>query len=176
MQLKIEKGTFKDYSLEDIILMSDLDEIPCKNKVKFIMTSNLNEIAPVAFEQNLFHLNCNFLNLERWIGTIAFTKKYIDKFKPQEFRNARYKISCLVNAGWSFSSFGSNERINEKFNAFAHDEFNLEKYKEANHIKKCKEQGFDLFHRNIKKRKISKEFFPKDLLSIMEENSNFYFG
>jgi len=166
----------KDYSMEDVILMSDLDEIPSKNKVKFIMTCNLNEIAPVAFEQNLFHLNCKFLNLERWIGTIAFTKKYIDKFKPQEFRNARYKISCLINAGWSFSSFGNNERINEKFNAFAHDEYNLDKYKEENHIEKCKELGVDLFHRNIKKKKISKDFFPKDLLLLMEENSNFYFG
>ena len=119
----------KDYSPEDIILMSDLDEIPSKNKVKFIINCDLNEVAPVAFEQNLFHLNCNYLNLERWIGTIAFTKKYIDKFKPQEFRNARYKISCLVNAGWRFSSVGSNERIHEKFNAIAHDDFNLEKYK-----------------------------------------------
>ena len=28
----------------------------------------------------------------------------------------------------------------------------------------CKEKGIDLFHRNIKKKKIYKDFFPKDLL------------
>ena len=94
---------------------------------------------------------------------------------------------CLrINPG----NIGSKERVKEVLNAAKDNNCSiriginagslekklLEKYKEPNHIKKCKEQGVDLFHRNIKKKKISKEFFPKDLLSIMEENSNFYFG
>ena len=53
---------------------------------------------------------------------------------------------------------------------------NNEKFKSAEHIKNCKEKGTDLFHRNIKKKKISKDFFPKDLLGLMEKNSKFYFN
>ena len=166
----------KNFSSEDIILISDLDEIPSKNKINFIKNCDLNEIAPVGFEQYLFHLNCNYLNIEKWIGTIAITKKLLDKFKPQKFRNSRYNISFLAHAGWSFSSFGNINRIEEKFNAFAHDEFNSEKFKEEMHIKNCKEKGLDLFKRNIKKKKIDKDFFPKDLLEFMQENIDFYFN
>ena len=76
----------------------------------------------------------NYLNLEKWIGTIATTKKVIDKYEPQYLRNSRYKISTIAQAGWSFSSFGSTEKIYEKFDAFAHDEYNNEKFKSTDHI------------------------------------------
>ena len=166
----------KNFSGDDIVLISDLDEIPSVNKINLIKMSDQNKILPAGFEQSLFHLNCNYLNLEKWIGTIATTKKVIDKYEPQYLRNSRYKISTIAQAGWSFSSFGSTEKIHEKFDAFAHDEYNNEKFKSAEHIKNCKEKGADLFHRNIKKEKISKDFFPRDLLGLMEKNSKFYFN
>ena len=166
----------KNFSGDDVVLISDLDEIPSVNKINLIKMSDQNKILPAGFEQFLFHLNCNYLNLEKWIGTIATTKKVIDKYEPQYLRNSRYKISTIAQAGWSFSSFGSTEKIHEKFDAFAHDEYNNKKFKSAEHIKNCKEKGADLFHRNIKKKKISKDFFPKDLLGLMEKNSEFYFN
>ena len=166
----------KNFSGDDVVLISDLDEIPSVNKINLIKMSDQNKILPAGFEQFLFHLNCNYLNLEKWIGTIATTKKVIDKHEPQYLRNSRYKISTIVQAGWSFSSFGSTEKIHEKFDAFAHDEYNNEKFKSTEHIKNCKEKGADLFHRNIKKKKISKDFFPKDFLGLMEKNSKFYFN
>ena len=48
--------------------------------------------------------------------------------------------------------------------------------KNENHLKTCIETGKDPFGRQVKKRKIDKNFFPKDLLNLMEENSTFYFG
>ena len=57
-----------------------------------MLTSNFEKIAPVSFEQFLFHLNCQYLNLEKWIGTIGTTKEIIEKFKPQKLRNSRYKM------------------------------------------------------------------------------------
>ena len=36
--------------------------------------------------------------------------------------------------------------------------------------------GSDLFQREARKKKIDKSFFPKDLLKIMEEKPQFYFG
>ena len=38
------------------------------------------------------------------------------------------------------------------------------------------EDGEDLFKRKTKKQKVKRDFFPKDLLKIMEENPKFYFG
>ena len=40
----------------------------------------------------------------------------------------------------------------------------------------CQKTGADLFHRNVKTRKIDKNFFPNDLLKLMESNRIYYFG
>ena len=166
----------KEFSKNDIILISDVDEIPSFNKINFLKNSEFDEISPVAFEQFLFHINCEYLNLEKWIGTVATSNKIIQKFNPQNLRNNRWRISMLAQAGWSFSSFGSLEKIQEKFEAFAHDEYNNDNFKSADHINNCIKNGTDLFNRNIKKKKIQKNFFPENLLLLMENNKNFFFN
>ena len=176
MQRNYIKEACKDFAAKDIIIMSDLDEIPSKEKIKFIKSCDFQFIAPVAFEHFLFHLDCNHLNLEKWLGSIAVTKEIFDKSKPQELRNNRYKISQFVRSGWSFSSFGGLNRVREKFEAFAHEEYNKEEFKNDEHLIKCMENGEDVFKRNTKKQKVKRDFFPKDLLKIMEENPKFYFG
>jgi len=177
MQRNYLKEVYKKFSSsDDIIIISDLDEIPSKDKISFIKSCDFKTIAPVAFGQALFHLNCNYLNLEQWIGSVAITKKLIDKYEPQVFRTNKNKISHFTDAGWSFSSFGGVNKVIEKFEAFAHEEFNKEKYKSESHIIKCIKEGSDLFHRDIKSKKIEKSFFPKGLLKLMELNSTFYFG
>ena len=176
MQRNYIKEACKDFAAKDIIIMSDLDEIPSREKIKFIKSCDFQFISPVAFEHFLFHLDCNHLNLEKWLGSIAVTKEIFDKSKPQELRNNRYKISQFVRSGWSFSSFGGLNRVRKKFEAFAHEEYNKEEFKNDEHLIKCMENGEDLFKRNTKKQKIKRDFFPKDLLKIMEENPKFYFG
>ena len=176
MQRNYIKEACKDFAAKDIIIISDLDEIPSKEKIKFIKSCDFQFISPVAFEHFLFHLDCNHLNLEKWIGSIAVTKEIFDKSKPQELRNNRYKISQFVRSGWSFSSFGGLNRVKTKFEAFAHEEYNKEEFKNDEHLIKCMEDGEDLFKRKTKKQKVKRDFFPKDLLKIMEENPKFYFG
>ena len=129
MQRNYIQEACKNFSDDAIILISDLDEIPARDKIEYIKTSNFKLIAPVAFEQFLFHLNCNFLNLERWIGTIATTKKIIEKFKPQDLRNQKNRISLFIRGGWSFSSFGGVQKVKQKIEAFAHEEYNKDIFK-----------------------------------------------
>ena len=176
MQRNYIQEACKKFSSKDIIIISDADEIPSTDKISFIKSCDFQSIAPIAFEQFLFHLNCNYLSLEKWIGSIVLTKEIIEKYKPQDLRNNRYKISNLIHSGWSFSSFGGIKKVQEKMEAFAHAEYNKEIYKDAKHVEKCIEMGSDLFRRQTKKKKIDKSFFPKDLLKIMEEKPQFYFG
>ena len=176
MQRNYIREACKKFSKDDIIIISDADEIPLKNRLEFIKNCDFRKIAPVGLEQFLFHMNCNYLNLERWVGSVVTTKEIIDKFKPQDLRNNREKISMFIQSGWSFSSFGGVERVQEKIEAFAHEEYNKDSFKNTEHLKKCSESGLDLFKRNIKKRKINKNFFPDDLLEIMMKNKNFYFN
>ena len=163
-------------SSEDIIIMSDLDEIPSKEKINFIKSSDFKKIVPVAFGQSLFHLNCNYLDLEEWIGSVIITSQLIKKYEPQIFRDYKNRISHFSNAGWSFSSFGGAKKIREKLEAFCHEEYNKDEYKNEEHLKKCIQTGEDLFNRKVKKRRVEKNFFPKDLLKLMEENPDFYFN
>ena len=151
MQRNFIKNACRKFSSNDIIIISDLDEIPSIDKISFVKSCDFKTIAPIAFEQALFHLDCNYLNLEKWIGSVVMTKELIDKHEPQIFRDNKNKISRFTNAGWSFSSFGGVKRVREKFEAFAHEEYNNEKFKNAKHIKNCLEKGLDLFHINIKK-------------------------
>ena len=67
-------------------------------------------------------------------------------------------------------------KVAEKFEAFAHDEYNKTEFKSHDHIRKCMETGEDLFKRKVKKQKISKDFFPQDLLDLMNLNSKYYFS
>ncbi len=176
MQRNFIKEACKNFSHKDIIVMSDLDEVPSKDKLGYIKSCDFRVIAPIAFEQASFHLNCNFLELEKWIGTVVLTKELIDKYEPQIFRDLRKRISRFTDAGWSFSSFGGEERIIEKIESFCHEEYNKEKYKNKEHLQKCIETGSDLFNRKVKKKQIDKKFFPEDLLNLMKENTEFYFG
>ena len=170
------KNASEQFSSKDIIIISDLDEIPSREKIDFVKNCDFKVIAPVAFDQALFHLNCKYLSLEKWIGSIVTTKELIEKYQPQIFRDNKNKISRFTEAGWSFSSFGGVSRVREKFEAFAHEEYNKEKFINETHIKKSAELGTDLFYRDVKKKQINKNFFPKDLLKLMEKNPTFYFG
>ena len=176
MQRNYIQEACKDFASKDIIIISDVDEIPSRDKINFIKNCDFKIIAPVAFEQFLFHLNCNYLNLSKWIGSVATTKDILEKYKPQDLRNSKLRISYFVRAGWSFSSFGGIKKVQQKIEAFAHTEYNKDIYKDEKHLKKCFETGLDLFKRESKKQKVDKSFFPKDLLNLMEKNSNFYFG
>jgi len=177
MQRNFLKDSYKKFSsFDDIVIISDLDEIPSKDKISFIKSCDFKVIAPVAFGQALFHLNCNYLDLEQWIGSVAITKQLIDKYEPQVFRDYKNRISHFTDAGWSFSSFGGVKRVREKLEAFCHEEYNKEKYKDEVHLKKCMETGLDLFDRKVNKKKVDKNFFPKELLKLMKENPAFYFS
>ena len=170
------KTACKKFSNNDILIISDLDEIPSVKKLNFILSSDFKKIAPVAFEQYLFHLDCNYLRLESWRGSIVTTMEVCNAQSPQKFRTLRNRISHFTDAGWSFSSFGGYERVKEKIESYAHSEHNNDKFKNPEHIANCLRTGADLFHRKVKSRKVERNFFPKDLLIFMEQNPKFYFG
>ena len=164
------------FNESDVLIISDVDEIPSIKKLEFIKNSDFKKIAPVVLEQHLFHIDCNFLKLESWRGSIVTTMQICNAYSPHQLRRSRNRISHFTDSGWSFSSFGGPNRVREKLESIAHREFNNDKFKNTEHIINCKKTGKDLFHRKVQSKKIDKNFFPKDLLKLMEENSDYYFG
>jgi beta-1,4-mannosyl-glycoprotein beta-1,4-N-acetylglucosaminyltransferase len=137
---------------DDIVMISDLDEIPNLENVNL---NNYNEKI-IVFNQRLFFYKMNFgANAANWHGTRACQKKFLKS--PQWLRNLKthkkymfYRLDKLLfsknyersfkiinNGGWHFTWLGDLEFIKNKLRSFAHTELNNPVIINDNYIKEC---------------------------------------
>tara|TARA_B100000965_G_scaffold194241_1_gene162191 strand:- start:3702 stop:4571 length:870 start_codon:yes stop_codon:yes gene_type:complete len=129
---KLLKG-LKNAQNEDLILISDLDEIPNLSELNF---SNIGEKI-IIFEQKMFYYKLNlFYEDFTWLGSKGVKKK---KFiSPQWLRNIKGKnypkwridilfskkkysnLSFVKNGGWHFTCLRTPEELEKKLLNFAH--------------------------------------------------------
>lgn len=106
----------------DIVLLSDLDEIPSAKA----LSSLKPDMLPLCFEQinSYVYLNRVMKNSKDriWMGTSAILKKDISTL--QNVRNAKDRFKRLPNAGWHFSYCGGIDSICTKVKGFCHTEYN----------------------------------------------------
>jgi beta-1,4-mannosyl-glycoprotein beta-1,4-N-acetylglucosaminyltransferase len=153
----------------DLIMLSDLDEIPLPAAIKKAKQHNM----PVAFSL-LFHyyfLNCqNTGNSRWWKGCIAATAKQFKEITPQGLRDNRDSYPSLPHAGWHFSFLGGVEKIRQKLQSFAHTEFNKEEYTNEKHIMEALQKGEDVLKRDgITFRYVPLSYYPISLQKVMKE-------
>ena len=120
----------KNVSDEDLVLSSDLDEIPNFQNFKFN-----NRI--VLFEQNVFYYKFNLMQPNfKWIGTRACRKKDLYGFQwlrniknrsypfwriDTFFSKKRYmNVGIIKNGGWHFTSIKRPKDIFYKLSNFMH--------------------------------------------------------
>ena len=120
----------KNANNDDIIMISDLDEIPRGNLISLF--KNVKE--PVVFEQNFYAYYINCIVERKWIGTVLIKKKWLKNKTPQYFRNLRGNFKKVSDGGWHFSYMGGNEKLIKKLASFWH--FDEKKYTEKNLKKK----------------------------------------
>ena len=129
-------------SPNDIILISDLDEIPRHSIISKIQQELLvpcnyltrsGQRTPrarrtsratsslVSLQQDIyfFHLNRQTLTGETWgggpwFGTVAVTYDSFQKYGAQHFRNQRGHGTQLRKAGWHFTWIGGKEAVRKK--------------------------------------------------------------
>jgi beta-1,4-mannosyl-glycoprotein beta-1,4-N-acetylglucosaminyltransferase len=166
LQLGLNKA-----SDNDLIILSDSDEIPDLTKLKNIKPKT----KYTAFSQMMFmyKLNLQNLNESNWIGSKICLKKYFPS--PQKLRNMKFKEYPfwrfdkkniqIIKGGWHFSFLQSPEDIIKKIKAYSHGEFNTE---EIINIKNIEEKIFnnkDIFNRGFKLKKIEiDDNFPEFIL------------
>ena len=145
---------------EDIILISDVDEIPDLSNVNF---NKLKEKI-IIFKQNMFYYKFN-LHLPHliWGGTKGCKKKYL--INPQWLRNIKnrrysfFRIDALFsktkymnvkiinNGGWHFTNIKTAEEIEYKLKSYLHHrEFDVNplSVNQINEIIKDKKAIYDL--------------------------------
>jgi len=145
---------------EDLILISDVDEIPNLEEIKF---ENLKEKI-LMFQQDMFYYKFD-LKLPNmvWSGTKGCRKK--DLLSPQWLRNIKDKkyslfrldiffskikynsIKFIKNGGWHFSNIKSPKEIEHKLKSYLHHrEFDEEPLTldQIDNIIKSKQAIYDL--------------------------------
>ena len=118
---------------KDLILISDVDEIPNLSNINF--TNFKNKI--IQFKQKMFYYKFNLIlpNID-WVGTKGCRKKYLQS--PQWLRNVKdrkypfYRIDTyfsdkkyndilfIKEGGWHFTNIKTPEQIKYKLSSYLH--------------------------------------------------------
>lgn len=120
----------KNFQEDDLIIISDLDEIPNLEKFKY-------KKKITFFEQKMFYYKLNLLHHNFiWYGSKICKKKHL--INPQWLRNVKSKkyplwrldilfsktkynnINFIKNGGWHFTNVKSAEKIDYKMKNFLH--------------------------------------------------------
>ena len=123
----------KDANSEDIIMISDLDEIPNLENVNLATIKN----KLIFFQQKIFYYKFNLcLNSLNWVGTKVCRKKNL--VSPQWLRNIKDRIYSfwridvlfsknkytdiyfITNGGWHFSYLRNAHSIEKKLKSYLH--------------------------------------------------------
>ena len=150
---------------EDLILISDLDEIPNFENLNF--TNIKNNI--VIFQQKMFYYKLNLLYDDfTWLGTKAV--KYKNLKSPQWLRNikgrkypawrldtifSKKKYSNLLfvkNGGWHFTCLRNPEELEKKLLNFAHHYEYEESGLNINDLKKLIAEKRVMYDHNVDQR------------------------
>jgi beta-1,4-mannosyl-glycoprotein beta-1,4-N-acetylglucosaminyltransferase len=145
----------KDCDPDDIIIISDLDEIPNPDKIKEFSAKPGIKI----FEQKMFYYFFNYLSVkpidltpEYWRGAVMLRKRDFKTVKrARMYRSAEGEgLTIIKNGGWHFSYLGGVEKIIKKIESIAHTEFNKDYYKDPKRIEEIINSGKDIFDRDSK--------------------------
>ena len=175
----LERG-YKNSSDEDIIMISDIDEIPNPKKINEF---NLKE-KYACFLQKNFQSKINLLNISEgdWAGTRICQKKNLKS--PQWLRNIKVKKKpfwkifqtkkkIIKNGGWHFSFLKDPSSIKKKIVSYSHQEYNKDEFTNIRKIEDKISKGKDLFDRNIKYKAIKiDESFPDYITKNREKFKN----
>jgi len=167
-------------SENDLILISDLDEIPDPKKIKYFN----KKMRYAVFQQKHFYYKFNLQSQMHplWLGSRICIKKYLKspqwlrdlKFKKRPFwrLDKRYLNNIIENGGWHFCNLKSPEDLLYKYKNLCetNDPFHFkekieEKYLNIEEISKRVATGEDIIGRKDSFNKISLDnSFPDYLI------------
>jgi beta-1,4-mannosyl-glycoprotein beta-1,4-N-acetylglucosaminyltransferase len=127
----IQRGILQ-LSLEhnDLILLSDLDEIPNMSTIFYIIRSapDSRQIA-FALEQDMYYYNLTSKTRELWYPAKIVSYLYYLAECSSNPQLCRIKsLHHIPNGGWHLSYFGDPAFIRNKLLNFSHQEYNTDKY------------------------------------------------
>lgn len=180
-----------DAQSDDWIMLSDVDEIPRPETIEEYSPSLTKKTADFQQYMYVYYLNNRWQEngcAAIWAGTQITTYANLMKFFRGSLENLRaYKwsgplrgikralfktffIQKIPNGGWHFTWMAGVEKIIQKLESFAHQEFNKPEYKDPENIKKLIESGKDLLvpDREYQIQKLDEQF-PAYLINNIDK-------
>ncbi len=182
---------------DDIIVFSDIDEIPNPIALKKVI-ENFDSQKIYHFAQRMFNFYLNYENIEnyllahcgdyddagekRWLGTKVCTKAIaaeatIDGLRsPERLKEPGERIA---DGGWHFSYAGGyrssvTKRVRKKLSSFSHSNYNKLKYYNYFHIRKTIKEGRDFLGRNAIFAKVPiDDTYPKWIVDNQSKYKHF---
>ena len=181
----ISRG-LKNSNDDDLIIISDLDEIPNPQSISKFKT----QMKYAAFKQNHYYYKINFQsqNNPYWHGSRICVKKFLKspqwlrnlKFKKRPFwRIDKFRLNNIIeDGGWHFCNLKTPEKLLYKYQNLCetNDPYSFkekidEKYLKVEEIRKRIDAGEDIIGRKeFFKAKSLDSSFPKYII----ENKNLY--
>lgn len=138
-----------ELSLNDLIIISDVDEIPDPLEISRLRDENI-PIIYSSLAQDMYYYNLNTKFLDKWYHAKIVSYEYYKASgsSPSSIRlGAPYQL--IPNGGWHLSYFGTIEFIKNKIENFSHQELNCDQHTDPTTIAERVSNGSDLFGRNI---------------------------
>lgn len=171
----------------DLILVSDEDEIPNPNS---IIKFNYEKYKYGILMQKIFYYKLNIQNESEasgnmWPGSRICLKKNLKKFswfralKTKNKTSSFWKfwkeksIDIIQDGGWHFTYLMDFQKISDKIRSSEHSEFNKSNFTDINNIQFRVENLIDPFDRNYKLKKIMiDDTYPKYIFNNQEYYTN----
>ena len=151
---------------DDIILSSDVDEIPNPEILKNAATLFSNTDSIYSFKQRSYYYYLNVLQSDDWLGTRMGT---YGRLKNYSFNELRRETNTVIEyGGWHFSFQGGAERVKHKINSYSHQDLNTDDIR--NSIETKIENNVDPFGRSVLQQVPIDDSFPK----YLRENTGKY--
>ena len=168
----------KDCHDNDLIILSDVDEIPDLNKLNLFNKKSRYAV----FAQKKFDYKLNLLNVTEgeWLGSKICLKK--DLKSPQWLRDLKFKkypfwridkirdLQIIKDGGWHFSYLQSPKNLLKKISSFSHGERNKPEFaNEESIVEKIKMQK-NIFDLEFSYKKIDIDHtYPKYIIDNKEK-------
>lgn len=178
-------------NLDDIIMYSDLDEIPNPEMIKNII-DKFDDTKVYNFAQRQFYFYINleevsgkllsfagdydYVDKKQWLGTFMFSYRLFKHENIGVIRcDKKLDTSERVDeGGWHFTYMGGNknasvvDRVTQKIKSYSHQEFNNEKV--LSNIEKNIRKKRDIFGRSSKFKIVKiDDTYPKHLIDNILE-------
>jgi len=168
----------KNCSDDDLIIISDVDEIPDLRKLSLFNKKNRYAV----FAQRKFDYKLNLLNETEgdWHGSKICLKKNLKS--PQWLRDLKFKkypfwridkvrdIQIIKDGGWHFSYLQSPKNLLKKISSFSHGERNKPEFANEKNIEEKINMHQNIFDLGFTYKKINiDDTFPKYIIDNKEK-------